>query len=443
VPYRALPVFAVLTAAALFAQQEEAPIVFKSEVALARVDAQVLDRSNRPITGLEAEDFVVIEKGERRDIKNFAREEMPIDIVLLLDVSGSMQTHVASLASAGQEALNVLRANDRVAIMVFDRASRVRMPFRSNRNEIQRGLDNVIYQEGFDGGTDVLRGILDAAEYLRREGRREARRAIVILTDDQTERDRDERRAGRALAEADAVLSAILVPDAMRGRYGSGGSWPRGGGSTWPGGGGMGGPLGDIIFGRRGPYGGRRMPGGGTIGSRTQSAGSAEIARSSGGDSMNVDDASVFQTTLERLRQRYALHYNAAGDGRDVEIQLTSAAQRRYPNAEVRYRRVSQFDEGAGEVQVSRRRTPPPPVANDEDAVPQPRLSRRRPAVNEPQGDRGATTTEGGGWRRADEPAPAAVEKTPAPPAKAPAAAPNDEQPRRGGWRKLEPGEQP
>ena len=55
--------------------------------------------------------------------------------------------------------------------------------------------------------------------------------AIVILTDDQTERDRDEAAVSRALENANAVLSALLAPDAMRNRQGwpGRGRSPRGG----------------------------------------------------------------------------------------------------------------------------------------------------------------------------------------------------------------------
>src|SRR5207253_8893115 len=95
-----------------------------------------------------------------------------------------------------------------------------------------------------------------------------ARRAFVILTDDETEFERNEAKVSQALVKADAVLSALIAPDAMRysgmpgggrRRGGSGGSWPgSGGGSTWPGNGPMGGPLGGIILGPRGGYGGPR-----------------------------------------------------------------------------------------------------------------------------------------------------------------------------------------
>ena len=76
--------------------------------------------------------------------------------------------------------------------MVFDRQSGLRMPFRNNLDVIEQELENILRQETFDGGTDITRGMLDAANYIGKEGRKDARRAIVILTDDQTERERED-----------------------------------------------------------------------------------------------------------------------------------------------------------------------------------------------------------------------------------------------------------
>lgn len=490
-----LPILAALTAGVLPAAEE--PIVFRSEVALARVDAQVVDRNNRPITGLRQEDFVLVVDGKAQEIRNFASEDMPLDVVLLLDVSGSMRPHVERVASAAHEALRVLGETDRVAIMVFDRETRVRMPFRNGIANTERELERLLDQERFNGGTDITRGLLDAARYIGREGRREARRAIVILTDDMTERDRDEEAVGRALDNANAVLSALIAPDAMQQYgHGGGGGYPGGGypggsrrrggyGGGWPGAGGpMGGPLGGIILGGGGgPYGGRGGQGPVTMGSRTHSAGTSQIAEHSGGDSMRVDDASALQTTLERLRQRYALYYNLAAGGagsqaRNVEVNLSSAARRRYSDAEVRYRRVNLSDNGATSepVQISRGRsrtsgpvddTPPSAGSTSNNDEPQPRL-RRRPAVDDgqrPAGPSVNTDSSGsnesrGGWRRSDE--------APAPSTSAPAdrgtvsgsgttntgtsssdsstkdnSGDGKDNSNRGGWRRVSPGQTP
>jgi VWFA-related protein len=408
----------LITAGLLGAADDD--YVFRSDVSLVRVDAQVVDRQNRAITGLSADDFIVRENGQPQKVSHFGSEDVPVDVLLLLDVSGSMRPHIERVAAASRRALDVLGDDDQVAVMVFDRQPRLRVPFRRSAEAIERELHNVIEEESFDGGTDITRALLEAASWIGREARPNARRAIVILTDDQTERNRDDAGVERALHNSNAVVSALLAPDSLgSGRIGIG-----------TGGGGLGGPLGGIILGRRGPLGG----GGPVItGPRTRSAGTAEIARRSGGDSMRVDDASALETTLTRIRQRYALHFNLAqgvkpGQERNIEVELTAAAKRRYPDADVRYRRLNQTDTVvASSAPVNH------PTATGE----------AEPAVQAPQ-----TEERRGGWRRADEQAVETAPRPPAPKAQKPAGkqpelSERTDEPRKGGWRRVNPGETP
>ena len=87
---RAAVPLSILLAGSLLCAADEDVAVFHSDVSLVRVDVQVLDRDNRAITALRAGDFVIHDEGRVREIRNFAREEMPLDVLLLLDVSVSM-----------------------------------------------------------------------------------------------------------------------------------------------------------------------------------------------------------------------------------------------------------------------------------------------------------------------------------------------------------------
>ncbi len=367
-------------------------LVFRSDVSLVRVDAQVVDSGNRAITHLQAGDFILTVDGHATPIRSFASENMPVDVLFLLDVSASMRPHVQRIADASGQALTVLGKDDRMGIMVFDRYTRVRLPFNSSTQEVQREFDRLLRQERFNGGTDITRAMLEAADYVRREGRRDARRAIVILTDDQTEFDRDELAVGRALARADAVMCALIAPDAMAygGQRSGGGQHPGGWGG---GGGGLGGGLGGVIFGPRG--GGNYPGGGGGGGSNTKPAGTAEIARDSGGDSMSVDDSAALEDTLTRIRKRYTLFFNLpegveAGQERNIVVDLSPQARRRYSDAEVRFRRTSMASKPGGDVDaapVHITRAPrdsgsaaPSDSSTDSSA---PAVHRRRVAVNE------------------------------------------------------------
>jgi VWFA-related protein len=389
-------------------------VVFRGGVSLVRVDAQVVDGNNRAITGLQAGDFVLLEQGRPQPIHNFGSENMPVDVLLLLDVSVSMRPHIQRIASAAHEAFRVLRPEDRVGIMVFDRSTRLRLPFRGSQQDVESEFQSLLRQEDFRGGTDITLGLLDAAGYVAREARPGARHAIIIVTDDQTEFDRDEDAVSHALVRADAVLSALIAPDAMRNRWGHGG-----GGQTS---GGIGGPLGGIIFGRgRGSGSDRRSA------PHTQSAGTSEIARSSGGDSMPLDDASSLENTLARIRQRYTLHFHLPegvrpGQERNVKVELTDAACRRYPGAEVRYRRVYVTPAGTGAG------AEPATVISAQGS--EGSTLERRPAVNGPvtEGPTIGTT--------APEPEDAQPAEA-APPAQAQPAQPAP--PQQGGWRRVSP----
>jgi len=379
-----LPLISALAVGTLSADDD---VVFHSDVSLVRVDAQVVDSSNRAIIHLKATDFVLREDGRVVPIRNFASDNMPVDVLFLLDVSGSMRPHVQRIADASGQALTQLGKDDRMGIMVFDRYTRVRLAFSSSHQEVQHEFDRLLRDERFNGGTDITRAMLDAASYIRQNGRRDARRAIVVLTDDQTEFDRDDEGVGRALAHADAVMCALIAPDATQ--YNRGGGQRPGG----LGGGGLGGGLGGIIFGRGG---GGGYPGGrGSGGAQhTQSAGTSEIARDSGGDSMSVNDASALEDTLERLRRRYTLYFSLPegvqpGQERNIEVDLTPEARRRFSDAEVRYRRAYATPTGgrdSGPVRVTRAPSDDvytPPASSDTTDSSTPTVHRRRVAVNE------------------------------------------------------------
>lgn len=418
----------VLFAAGVCLWGAEDEVIFRSDVSLVRVDVQVLDRDHSAVTKLTRDDFVLREEGRVQEIRNFAAESMPVDILMLLDVSGSMRPYLEQVARASHRALQVLGKDDRVGVMVFDRASRIRQPFRSNPDDTVRELDFLIRQETFDGGTDITRALLDAARYVQSNARPDARRAIVIVTDDRTELERDERRVNRALASADAVLSLLLAPPIEPGYSRSGGQypmprrrgggWPGGGGTTWPGGGwpipGGQGPVWGPGGGTTWPGGGRSPLPGGRNG-RLQSAGTPEIARESGGDSLSLGEASAVERTLERIRSRYALYFllpNEAREGeqRNVDAILASAAASRYPGAEVRMRRTylvpslgprstpaettvtsapqPQTESGAEPSEGGFRRATPDEVAaaSEQQSAP---ARRKRVAISEPGASRG------------------------------------------------------
>jgi hypothetical protein len=141
-------------------------------------------------------------------------------------------------------------------------------------------------------------------------------------------------------------------------------------------------------------------------GPHTKSAGTAEIARDSGGDSMSVDDASALEETLSRIRQRYALYFNlpagvGPGQERNIVVDLAPAARQRYRDAEVRYRRVYMtpgFAAGSSPTKVTRAPSDSGYTTAGGDSANRngqdPPVRKRRVAVNEDGSPIGPSTSD-------------------------------------------------
>lgn len=110
------------------------------------------------------------------------------------------------------------------------------------------------------------------------------------------------------------------------------------------------------------------------IGNRDERAGAPEIARSSGGDSLNISDAYAVEQTFERIRKRYAVYFQlpvGMESGRGMALDLTDASRRRHPDASLQYRQVTLAKDGARPGLISRTAAHPPTGRDPEPENPQ------------------------------------------------------------------------
>jgi len=92
----------------------------KLSTELVVVDAQVLSKkTGSPVNGLTERDFVLYEEGVKQRITHFSQDKLPLSILLLLDVSGSVMPAINQVRDSGLRALNELKPGDEVAVMAF------------------------------------------------------------------------------------------------------------------------------------------------------------------------------------------------------------------------------------------------------------------------------------------------------------------------------------
>ncbi len=158
--------------------KEEPTNVFRMDTDLVSVEVQVTDRHGmRYGAQLTQEDFVVYEDGARQKISNFSATEVPFNLVLLLDTSGSTRDELSLMQQAARRFLDELRPHDRVAILQFNQQVELIKDLTADRNKLEKALNQLTGGSG-TSFYDALQLAVD--EVLRKAT---GRKAIIALTD--------------------------------------------------------------------------------------------------------------------------------------------------------------------------------------------------------------------------------------------------------------------
>jgi Ca-activated chloride channel family protein len=108
---------------------------FRSGVDAIRVDVLVLD-GKRPVTGLTAADFELLDSGVPQTIEAASMDDVPISLLVALDTSVSVQGDILSrLKEAAMSAVGMLRESDRAALLLFSNTVVLSASWGTDRNE--------------------------------------------------------------------------------------------------------------------------------------------------------------------------------------------------------------------------------------------------------------------------------------------------------------------
>jgi len=178
---------------------------------LLRFNASVTDRFGRAIGGMREADFTVWENGVERRVTNVAPANEPFNLVLLLDVSGSVEERMDFIRKAARDFLRTTSPQDRISIISFRDDIQIISDFTTNRQLLSKKLDEI----DAGGGTalyDAL-GYVLASQLKRLRGERTA---IVIMSDG------DDNKSFlpfpailEALSESGALVYPLYVPSGL------------------------------------------------------------------------------------------------------------------------------------------------------------------------------------------------------------------------------------
>jgi VWFA-related protein len=178
---------------------------------LLRFNASVTDRNGRAISGMRESDFTVWENGIERRVTNVSPANEPFNLVLLLDVSGSVEERMDFIRKAARDFLRTASPQDRISIISFRDDIQVISDFSTDRQMLSRKLDEI----DAGGGT----ALYDALGYVLSEPVRRLRgerTAIVVMSDG------DDNKSFlpfpailEALSESGALVYPLYVPSGL------------------------------------------------------------------------------------------------------------------------------------------------------------------------------------------------------------------------------------
>ncbi len=187
-------------------QQKDDDVV-RVNTDLVVLNATVLGKDGKFVSGLRRGEFQILEDGKAQTLASFSAEETPFAAAIVIDTSGSMDTRLTLARSAAIQFLDGLRESDVAAVYNFDYKVEQLQDFSPGRDLPQKAF-------GLRAKTTTALNdaVLRAADDLA--ARPEKRKAIVVLSDggENASRASSDKALNHALA-AGATIYAVNMSE--------------------------------------------------------------------------------------------------------------------------------------------------------------------------------------------------------------------------------------
>lgn len=165
------------------------------------------------VRGLTQQDFQVFEDGVAQPISSMVSEDAPLDLVLAIDISGSMEHALGDVKAAVKQLLSKLRPGDAATLVGFNDT----MFVAAEREKDQRAREDAVELLTSWGGTALYDATVRALDLVSREW---GRKGVVIFSDG------DDRHS---LTQRETAMARVQASDAMLYTvgFGAGATVPR------------------------------------------------------------------------------------------------------------------------------------------------------------------------------------------------------------------------
>ena len=175
---------------------------FRSSIAGVRVDVLVTD-GRRPVTGLTAQHFEIRDNGVRQDIVDVQYETLPLNVVCVLDLSGSVAgPPLEHLKQAYTSVIDALAGGDRGALVTFATKATLHSALTDDRARLRTLADRL----GSEGATSLYDAVFTALALREAD---QGRTLLLLLSDG---RDTSSWLTARKVVDAARRTDVVVYP---------------------------------------------------------------------------------------------------------------------------------------------------------------------------------------------------------------------------------------
>ena len=173
---------------------------------LVLVPVTVCDPLNRPVTGLEKENFRVLENNVQQTITHFAMDDEPVAVGLAFDVSGSMGEKLGMSRRAAREFFRLANPEDEFLLILFDDRPHLVTPLTQDTGALQ---SQITFTKS-KGSTALVDAVVLGLHELKKS--KLTRKALLIISDGGENHSRyNDHELRELVRESDVLLYAIGV----------------------------------------------------------------------------------------------------------------------------------------------------------------------------------------------------------------------------------------
>jgi VWFA-related protein len=151
----------ILASGSIFGQQA----TFKAGTSIVPVLTTVTDNQGRLVPNLEQDEFTILDNGKPQEITFFQHETQPFTVVVMLDFSASMTTHLDLLKQATEQFILRMLPADKGQVGAFSDKIQFSGEFTNDRDDLVAALKDLQFgnptrlYDAIEASIDMLKDV--------------------------------------------------------------------------------------------------------------------------------------------------------------------------------------------------------------------------------------------------------------------------------------------